>query len=101
MDGLDLDQQNDRKLSAYRSKKIGYIFQDFKLQSHLTALENVGIPQLFHKGKQYKKINRQPQFMLKKVGLADRLHHKPTELSGGQKQRVAMTRGLINKTWTQ
>ena len=92
VDGLDLGKQSDRKLSVYRSKKIGYIFQDFKLQSHLTALENVGIPQLFHKGK----INRQPKSMLKKVDLADRINHKPTELSGGQRQRVAIARALIN-----
>ncbi len=93
VDGLDLGKQNDKKLSAYRSKKIGYIFQDFKLQAHLTAEENVGIPQLFFKGK----IDRQPQAMLKKVDLANRLHHKPTELSGGQRQRVAIARALINK----
>lgn len=84
---------NDTDLSTYRSQKVGFIFQDFKLQPHLTALENVRMPQLFSRAK----TKQSPKAILEKVGLGKRLHHKPTEISGGQKQRVAIARALINK----
>lgn len=93
VDNEDIGKLKDTNLSTYRSQKVGFIFQDFKLQPHLTALENVRMPQLFSRAKE----KQSPQSILTKVGLSKRLHHKPNEISGGQKQRVAIARALINK----
>lgn len=93
VDDQEIGALKDTPLSTYRSKKVGFIFQDFKLQPHLTTLENVRMPQLFSRAKR----KQSAKAMLEKVGLGKRLHHKPTEISGGQKQRVAIARALINK----
>src|SRR5690606_11303584 len=96
VDGENIGALNDTKLSTYRGNNIGFIFQDFKLQNHLTARENIAMPQLFNRGKKKQSANT----ILKKVDLVHRASHKPTELSGGQKQRVAIARALINKPGT-
>lgn len=89
--GLDRNQ-----LAEVRNKRIGFVFQSFNLLPYATALENVALPLLFA-GVPDKKRNERAKVMLEKVGLGDRMDHKPTELSGGQMQRVAIARALANE----
>ena len=88
--GLDRNQ-----LAEVRNKRIGFVFQSFNLLPYATALENVALPLLFA-GVPDKKRNERAKEMLERVGLAERIDHKPTELSGGQMQRVAIARALAN-----
>lgn len=93
---LRIDQLKDSKLSAFRNKHIGFVFQFHHLLPEFTALENVIIPALI-KGESIKIAEKRGQYLLEKVGLSHRLHHKPTELSGGEQQRVAVARALMNQ----
>ena len=86
--GLDRD-----RLADVRNRRVGFVFQSFNLLPQLTALENVEMPMLFG-GVGRKERRRRALEQLDKVGLADRVEHKPTELSGGQMQRVAIARAL-------
>ena len=91
--GTDVGELSDDALSDFRSKNIGFIFQNFNLLPQITAFENVEMPLLF--GGVPKKARRERvRALLAKVGLADRMEHRPTELSGGQMQRVALARAL-------
>lgn len=85
----------DNDLAAVRNKEIGFVFQQFNLLPRLTAAENVALP-LVYNGTSKKLRVEQAHEMLKRVGLAERSHHKPNELSGGQGQRVAIARALVN-----
>ena len=87
---------NDRELSAFRNANIGFVFQSFNLLEHLTALENVAVP-LVYRGLGRASIRRRSRAILEKVGMGDRLGHKPDQLSGGQKQRVAIARALVGE----
>jgi putative ABC transport system ATP-binding protein len=93
VDGNDLSKVRDSKLSAYRNKYIGFVFQSFNLQATQTALENVMLPLIFARMKSKERKARAEE-CLRAVGLADRLKHKPSQLSGGQRQRVAVARAL-------
>ena len=93
VDGVDLSRARDSKLSAYRNKHLGFVFQSFNLQGNNTVLENVMLPMVFARVKAKERRDR-AKACLEAVGLGDRLKFKPTQLSGGQRQRVAIARAL-------
>lgn len=95
LDGHDISKLSESELAKIRGKKLGFIFQQFNLIPTLTALENVILPTIFQNMPETARLEKAKK-MLAKVGLADRMHHKPTELSGGQQQRVAIARALMN-----
>ncbi len=92
LDGVDISKESDRNLTAIRRDKIGLIFQQFHLVNYLTALENVMVAQYYHS------VPDEAEAMeaLRRVGLADRAKHLPSQLSGGEQQRVCIARALIN-----
>ena len=96
LNGRDVSAMKDRELSAFRNANIGFVFQSFNLLDYLTALENVALP-LVYRGLGRGEIRRRARAILGKVGMGDRLGHKPDQLSGGQKQRVAIARALVGK----
>lgn len=93
LDGVNVNELNDNKLSEIRNKKIGFVFQNFNLLQKLNAYENVGVP-LMYQGKTNKEAKQIAYEYLEKVGLKGREKHLPNELSGGQQQRVAIARAL-------
>ncbi len=95
IDEVDIAQLDAYELAWLRCRKVGYIFQTFNLIPVMTALENVTLPMIFG-GAQLQEANSKGIELLERVGLDDRLHHKPSELSGGQQQRVAIARALAN-----
>ncbi|WP_417008796.1 ABC transporter ATP-binding protein [Bacteroides congonensis] len=95
IDGTVVSRMKEKKLSAFRNKNIGFVFQFHQLLPEFTALENVMIP-AFIAGVSSKEANERAVKILEFMGLADRASHKPNELSGGEKQRVAVARALIN-----
>jgi len=95
LEGKDISTLHEDDLAEIRGKKIGFVFQQFNLLSHLTALENVVLPTIFRGIAPEERIKRAKK-NLNSVGLADRMNHKPAELSGGEKQRVAISRALVN-----
>ena len=94
--GVDLSALSSLELAFFRNNYIGYIFQSFNLLPSLTALKNVALPILF-KGVPPGPAEERAADVLRQVGLAERLHHRPDELSGGQQQRVAIARALANE----
>lgn len=96
LDGQEVQTLEEDKLAWVRNRSIGFVFQSFHLLPRLTSLENVELPLIYRgvPGKQRKEMARQ---ILEKVGLADRIRHKPNELSGGQRQRVAIARALVGQ----
>lgn len=96
IDGIDTSEMSDRDLSGIRSRKIGFIFQDFFLLSGFTAIENVENG-LLYSGASVKERKERSEAMLERVGLSHRLKHYPNELSGGEQQRVAIARALVHE----
>ncbi len=95
LDNSDVSALSSTQLSAIRNSKIGFVFQSFNLLEYATALENVALP-LVYAGVNSKTRRAKAAELLKRVGLGDRMNHKPNQLSGGQKQRVAIARALVN-----
>ncbi|MAB58026.1 MAG: ABC transporter [Aequorivita sp.] len=91
--GHDLNTLNEDQRAQLRNEKVGFIFQDFQLLPTLTALENVSVPLELQSAKNA--VDRAKE-LLEKVGLADRMHHYPSQLSGGEQQRVAVARAFSN-----
>lgn len=96
IEGNNIWNFGDRKMSLFRNKTLGFVFQSFNLIPEMTALENVMLPLAYSKIK-YKKRVELAKEELAKVGLYERMYHKPKELSGGQMQRVSIARAMINK----
>lgn len=94
--GQDITRMNEKELSAFRNKHIGFVFQFHQLLPEFTALENITIPMLIA-GSGMRQANARAKELLELMGLADRAHHKPSELSGGEKQRIAVARALANQ----
>ncbi|HAN94315.1 MAG: ABC transporter ATP-binding protein [Limnochordia bacterium] len=96
IEGTNVLQATDNRLAEIRNRRIGFVFQNFNLMARATALENVELP-LIYGGVRRKERRERALAALERVGLADRLHHRPTELSGGQRQRVAIARALVTE----
>ena len=94
--GQDVSTLDDDALSDIRSQKLGFIFQSYNLIPQLTLVENVEVP-LFYQGVPRHERHQIARQFAERVGLGDRLHHRPTELSGGQQQRAAIARALVNR----
>ncbi len=94
-DGQSLAQLSENGLATLRGRKVGFVFQTFNLVPNLSAQKNVELPMIFLGLPRRKRAARASE-LLTKVGLADRIHHKPNELSGGECQRVAIARALAN-----
>ena len=95
LDNQDVSTIKGDALAEVRNKKIGFVFQTFNLLPKMTAVENVALPALYAGVKKSERIKRATE-ALERVGLGDRILHKPSEMSGGQRQRVAIARAIIN-----
>lgn len=95
LNSQNISEHPDKELAHIRNKEIGFIFQSFNLMPRMTVLENVTLP-LIYAGVGLKERNERATEALAKVGLADRVNHRPNEISGGQKQRVAIARAIVN-----
>ncbi len=96
LNGTDVSRLNDDSLAEIRNKEIGFVFQTFNLLPRYTALENAILPLIYAGVPKHERAKRGEEVM-EKVGLTNRMKHKPNEMSGGQRQRVAVARALVNK----
>jgi len=94
VEGQDLTKMSEAEQNTYRRDRIGFIFQSFNLISNLTAVENVLVPFL-PRGGATPELKQRAEALLREVGLADRLDHRPYQMSGGEQQRVAIARALV------
>jgi len=96
LDGTDVTSLNDRQLARIRNREIGFIFQGYNLIPELDALENVTLP-LIYQGVSVWEREDMAREALRRVGMEDRAHHRPSEMSGGQQQRVAIARAIATR----
>lgn len=96
LDGRDVSRMGPRELARVRNEQMGFVFQSFELLPRQTALQNVGLPLIYAAGGGGAR-RRRAREALERVGLADRVDHRPNQLSGGQKQRVAIARAILNR----
>ena len=96
IEGLNVQEASGNKLAEIRNQKIGFVFQSFNLLAKATAVENVELP-LIYAGVRKKERRQRALAVLERVGLTDRIKHRPTELSGGQRQRVAIARAMVTE----
>jgi len=94
LDGRDTTKMSDTALAHVRNERIGFVFQSFELLGQLSALKNVEMPLIYSKNGWWSR-NKRARAVLERVGLGDRITHKPNQLSGGEKQRVAIARALV------
>lgn len=95
LDGEDISKISGNKIAYIRNKKIGFVFQSFNLLPKLTAIQNVELPMVYG-GIKSKERHKKAMEAMQKVGLIQRINHRPNEMSGGQRQRVAIARSLVN-----
>jgi len=95
IDGEEIGEMTEDELALLRSRKIGFVFQEFNLINSMSAWQNVALPMVF-RGKGKKERKERAVKILEDVGLGDRIEHRPSELSGGQRQRVSIARSLAN-----
>jgi putative ABC transport system ATP-binding protein len=95
--GEEVARLNPDQLAEVRNRRIGFVFQNFNLLARTTALENVEVPLLYNRSCPRHERKQRATELLQRVGLGNRLDHKPNQLSGGQQQRVAIARALINR----
>ena len=96
LNGMAVEQLDDDALADVRNRSLGFVFQQFHLLGHASAMENVMLPMIYAGVPKDERIER-AQAALSRVGLAQRLENKPNQLSGGQQQRVAIARAIINR----
>jgi putative ABC transport system ATP-binding protein len=91
-EGHDVGRMSDDLITKLRAEEFGFVFQSFNLLPRMSAIEQVELPMVYRHGRNRRRLAKEA---LARVGLADRMHHKPTQLSGGQQQRVALARALV------
>ena len=96
LNGINTTRMGEGQLAHIRNRQIGFVFQSFELMGRLSALKNVELP-LIYSSVPFWKRRQMAKEALERVGLGERIHHKPNQLSGGEKQRVAVARALVNQ----
>jgi len=96
LDGIEVNTLDDNTMAKVRNRKIGFVFQNFNLLPRMTVLRNVEVPMLYA-GVNARERMRRASLALERVGLANRVNHRPNQISGGQVQRVAIARALVNE----
>ena len=97
LDGVHVERLSRNELADLRNQKLGFVFQGFNLLARTTALDNVQLPLLYDRARKRRNTRDLADAALRRVGLADRMDHQPSQLSGGQQQRVAIARALVTE----